>query len=165
MHTSQDYPILQFVDKEHDRFTVGCNWINESFLLGPVCLRLIQSIDSVKIKNWPGTNRLTMLGFFCFGEKIYLLFWMNSSNTLVIDYFVNVLREPWYHVVRRISTPRRHECHPQERSKVRQQQANSGAPERHVKRSPSRQTLSFYTYNLKLSIPVPLMAKHTAPTG
>lgn len=69
MHTSQDYPILQFVDKEHDRFTVGCNWINESFLLGPVCLRLIQSIDSVKIKNWPGTNRLTMLGFFLLWRK------------------------------------------------------------------------------------------------
>lgn len=51
MHTSQDYPIFQFVDEEHDRSTVSSNWINDNFLLGPVYLGLIQSMNSAKIKN------------------------------------------------------------------------------------------------------------------
>lgn len=51
MHTSQAYSIFQIVDEEHDRVTVGSNWINKSFLLGPVYLGLIQSTKSAKIKN------------------------------------------------------------------------------------------------------------------
>lgn len=60
MHTPQDYTIFQYVDEELDRFPVGNNWINESFLLGPVYLGLSQLMNSAKIKTLT-RNRLTLL--------------------------------------------------------------------------------------------------------
>lgn len=68
MHAFQDYPIFQTVD-EHDKFTVCSNWINKSFLLGPVYLELIQLTKSAKIKSWPGINKLTLL----FLKTMYLI--------------------------------------------------------------------------------------------